>query len=1553
MRDGADGRDAEGGRRVTLSFSPLVDRMAGGATRAVDPDELEPGDGAPGSPAVGKAQDSRVSHLRILVYSSSTGRLVKNLEFTDVTPAKMPLRADVLTGLYDFVFVVNSVGRPAASGLNAAMAVDANVDHISKLRRLTFDAQAHHLVQDGDIPMVEWVSGVEVKDDNLVRLPGAAADLSGAWPVTVTRAAVRLSMEITLTKTQYSDWKSGGGKVTIGDVPGSVGVMPGYENGTGRLSGDYVCDVTDPLLFADADESASETTTVYYDRIILPELLFSDIDDEDMAMELGMTIAGNTKKGKISAPASTGYGYTLPRNTWLHLSVTIKADELQITPRVRVWNGIEMEDVTVDGDYELEVDRSVLAYLQGGGTQQLGIRTNHPDGWAIPPLSAPFAANFSPASEDDGDETQSAVTATVPTANPDAAPRYAYYLVSAGPVLRKRISVVQAGSSAGNVPANVTPYVGAFWKADQTGERLIRVARPTAGDLGAIDGGWSATVLKGGEWIRLSNTMTLDSNVGWRTDDVTPDESAVANGGDPGFDNKYPVFGEATHVEGRMDAAAPDGLFFRIGLADEYLPTEAVPARYGIVLVSYADGAYSQLLFVRQGEGADYLFHRNEGRAAAVPFSPYNLTVKTDAEKRAFESDGYVQLQAKGGAFTDYPTQAGAFFQFGSTANPRYAFDPTTQSLTGVSWDAAGAIYIASSMDACPPGYRRPTAGEDSTNETGQSLWEVIPDDNASDPTNSIWGYYADGFFDRRKIDGQPAAGGGVYDAAVAIQSPRVAYVGRLMFNDIQSSARYGASTFFPASGYRSNTNGSFRNSGSTANYWSMSPFGVGYGMDMGFDAGNASPATARNVQSFGFPIRCVFAPPPPLPKGVPAAPGVLGYVYSGTDQGRITLRGSVEFEGTPLEQVAEDLFPGEGLYNVPVYMARFKFGSLVAYTSRGWEFPTAANDGVLVTPNDLVAAPSVGEGYPLGLDGLKAETSTFLNGGGGQVPTDKPPYANRPPSTHYYVSGYPTWWDDMSNAWGDPCKFYSDKAGEGAWRMPTPADWYDGYPSSTYNVSPADDYTDSRWIDNNREEYKDFPVSGAVVVDNAGNPMWPLFVPMWYELKDGNMGGQLVGGYWVKESLSSSVAVYGGNSLKGPDAGLYGDASSYLKQIRPVRCISPFFVNPTSLAFEGTDNTLAEAKSVTVTAEDTWSVTAKSSWLAVEVASGTGNATVGIYPNEAYQFDPTDPNTPRAGFVTFTSATGMNRTVAVTQKQVPPPNPRFMLASPGVIGIKDSDYRRLTEARTAAGNPALLLSDIKLTIQGSSTFKGYAQFTNATTDAKYGPLEDEPVYMVNFLWGSLFGRLLSQELGSNGNSYGDAWSTDGSDIVWKNSQYTGSTALPWDTVKANWGSKTNGVTNTANEGKLTIQNLPAGHGDPCNYVGDGAWHTPTRREWLDLLGGPGTAAGTRFNTTNGDYKWTPRNLVTGSPTYATFPQCLEWPDFSLPKAMWNDSNGKTRDYDDNEFFMYQTTTQLVANTLPTIDVSAALYLEPTEASTRYGRHSFPGYFLPVRCFRN
>jgi len=403
------------------------------------------------------------------------------------------------------------------------------------------------------------------------------------------------------------------------------------------------------------------------------------------------------------------------------------------------------------------------------------------------------------------------------------------------------VAAITGSGTEPTPPAYFTPYVGAFWKHDQTGERLIRNVRPYENT--SVDGAWTATVIAGNSWIKLDKVMTSDPNVGWKTG---ANEASVINGNDGGFESNpnYQVTGNAKTVTGTL-SSSDTTIYFRIGLNGPHTPTSGNPARYGVILLTYKNNTLSQRIYIRQGEEEDYLMKPEEyggngqtwgspePRPDAQKFAPYNLTADNSFYPTGWPSGvPGVQLTIHGGIFTDYPSQAGAFFQWANTSNhTRYAWDPITPTIVSPNtWDYNypndmwGNLY--GTHETCPPGYRRPNDGDITAVNTGnvedseirQSMWvNPVPGYNVPpDNPNTLWGYYADGFFDRREITNSPGISPGVV-GAVSVSNEKVAYIGCLFYNPNNNN-----SLFFPAAGTRTDT-GDLNGTGSTGYYMTSS----------------------------------------------------------------------------------------------------------------------------------------------------------------------------------------------------------------------------------------------------------------------------------------------------------------------------------------------------------------------------------------------------------------------------------------------------------------------------------------------------------------------------------------------------------------------------------------------------------------------------------------------------------------------------------------------------------------------------------------------------------
>jgi len=415
-------------------------------------------------------------------------------------------------------------------------------------------------------------------------------------------------------------------------------------------------------------------------------------------------------------------------------------------------------------------------------------------------------------------------------------------------------------------PTGFIPYIGAFWKTHQTGERLIRIPRAP---LGGADGSWTAQVIVGKDWIRLDTQMSSDNNIGWRG---TGNEANVDNGNNSGFDTNHAVSSISTFVYGHLREIGSEGyqsgdenIYFRIGLTDSN--PDPMP-RYGMVLLTYADNELRQRIWIRQGEDADYLMRPDDvfsssTRPDAQKFSPYNLTDPYGNSQTDYNSMAYGTglLGANGGTFVDYPTQAGYFFQWNNSTR---AFNPYLPTFS--NWNTAfGIEYWNGFIDeVCPLNYRRPndgnntvhnTTGDIANSEIRQSLWLTPKVSSIPSTDNSVWGYYADGFFDRRTITDGPGAYSET-NSSVSVGDNQIAHIGRLFFNPDNY-----ASLFFPTAGYRSYT-GNLQDVGHIGYYWTTTSYNAS---EAWYYAHNHDVLAAMlyGYRNCSNSVRCVYEPLP------------------------------------------------------------------------------------------------------------------------------------------------------------------------------------------------------------------------------------------------------------------------------------------------------------------------------------------------------------------------------------------------------------------------------------------------------------------------------------------------------------------------------------------------------------------------------------------------------------------------------------------------------------------------------------------------------------------
>jgi hypothetical protein len=352
-----------------------------------------------------------------------------------------------------------------------------------------------------------------------------------------------------------------------------------------------------------------------------------------------------------------------------------------------------------------------------------------------------------------------------------------------------------------------TSCVGAFWRHDQIGERIVQV------NVGASSGAWTAMVsFYDSKWNPLDGDGVLIAASG--SDDTNVGTNVLLDA------ELFPLTGKGYTNSASGVAAANSNITFRIGIEKTFdaFHKENNPARYAVVELWYANHTKMQPIYLRHGEGDDYVMRPDapDHRSAARKFSPYNLT--------AGALNAQVGLNGTGnnpGKFVAFPSQIGAFFQWGhSGLYVRYAWDTHTEdlrtppvSMIGTEWNKNLPTSWSDSFETCPDGYRRPDDHSTiSASEIRQSLWLDPPTGQTNNRSNYLYGYYADGFYDSLHVTRIGSSVG-----IVRYEQDDAAYGGGLFYNPVTK-----ASLFFPVSAFRGMADGKLDTNmnGFASYYW-------------------------------------------------------------------------------------------------------------------------------------------------------------------------------------------------------------------------------------------------------------------------------------------------------------------------------------------------------------------------------------------------------------------------------------------------------------------------------------------------------------------------------------------------------------------------------------------------------------------------------------------------------------------------------------------------------------------------------------------------------------
>lgn len=852
-----------------------------------------------GGTYAGDMDDFVVQAFRILAFNGS-GQCISNVSYNGNFNEIIVHPIDI--GTYDFIFLAN---EPDNAGVKNQL---DNITIYSDLDDIAYPASSFS--SDTLIPMMQEIKNVEI-------LKGGVSKTNGILnPSPIQLALDRLGARLDVTLKAEEDLDATFTGITLSNIPDRVPLTSNY---TGTINRNQ----TRSFTVTGNSEYFSDTTIIEsgivwaknIKRIIIPSNVFTPESDKGKAVVFTINMEGKyNPSGELKIGSND---YTLPINSKLNLLAKVRMPlELNIT--ASEW---EKFDSNWNTNYRTLNVSQVSADITDFNGVRISFWSNMPKVRILPDV---YVGTSGSATE----PTNKVFNDLAVTGNSNSTTRFSYNPATGSGYMDILIDTINAigtytfrlilsaeeadGTNAlqREITVNVTQngerpifdkygngFIGAFFRNDETGERIIS-GQHTNGLR------WEANVESGFDFIMLSSTPSFDPEIG--TDN-------------PGDAELYPVKvnEQKGAIENEQHVEGTGRIYFRVGTKSV---NNTGQNRYGTIKVRFElygnDGTTWHdefVLYIRQGEDADYIWRPDEAdrivggsinnklRTGARKFSPYNLTAQTFKDGGSQSS---VQLAVNGAVTVDYPTQGGAYFQWGIKENEtnynqyvRRAYHPITdidpadwtQSFFNPSpiWNPSTGYAYKTDNELCPPGYSRPSDGYTDRKAFNGPYAQFpgspdLPDDYSDeieysalrvslmkaplagngyadgvDPTfqpqqrldGTSGGFYSDGFFDRRPVINIATL------KAVSINNANIAFGGVLYFNENTK-----ASLFLPSAGRR-NTSSILQWQGTTGFYWSSSTspwypnldFGV-----WGFESAYYHLQPVSSLGSFGHSIRCV-----------------------------------------------------------------------------------------------------------------------------------------------------------------------------------------------------------------------------------------------------------------------------------------------------------------------------------------------------------------------------------------------------------------------------------------------------------------------------------------------------------------------------------------------------------------------------------------------------------------------------------------------------------------------------------------------------------------------
>ncbi|PXV65852.1 hypothetical protein CLV62_10625 [Dysgonomonas alginatilytica] len=739
---------------------------------------------APVSLSIGA--DSKISNLRIMAFNVTDQNIKNNFYYSgDITTVTLNMHA----GEYNFFFIANAPDE----SFNSLEAIrnQAGLNNIQ--------IPSSGINSDNNIPMTLYVPNVTVlPDQEGVVVEGV---YYSNWHVALEHLAVRFDL-VLKSKRDLSTTFTG---VEFHNLPDNVPI-------TGNYSGTHTAQrifttTANPEYFADTVIAGYPWAKIVK-RVILPPNKFTPADQEDRLVGFSVLTGDNLNPSCTFGMDEDNNDYTMTPNTNFIVNAIVNYP-MEVNISIAEWgpenvNGnitnrtLNVASLTASitdrnrariyfTSNQPSVSVDAIGYVGATGTTQFNVNNVFYD------LLGPTAGNlnYNPAT---GLGYIDIYTSFYGTLVANTTYIHRIYLNAGG--LRREITVTTVLPAI--PPAwSTAPYVGTFHRWNQTGERIVY--SNNVGD-------WTATVMQG-DFILLSSGRSFDPKLGLDSPNI------------PNNAENYPVTDGTTTVSGI------NRIYFRVGLTGTLASATTAP-RYGLIRVTTTSG--TSYLYVRQGEAPGVI-------NSTVKWSAFNLSDPLRGLGGADISNHNLftpRAAVSSTTFADFPTQVGYMFQWnlynGSTANANRVFHPLNPAGAITGYPTGIAASWNTNNDPCPAGYRHPTGAEFTT--------------FAPDTGNSLWGFYSDGFFDRRLVKSSANVTG--------VNNYEFGTYGRVFFN-----AATNASVFLPVAGNR--ISGGGLQTTSSGNYVTSDIVGSNANILL-FNSSTVTPNNGTYAKARAFSVRCI-----------------------------------------------------------------------------------------------------------------------------------------------------------------------------------------------------------------------------------------------------------------------------------------------------------------------------------------------------------------------------------------------------------------------------------------------------------------------------------------------------------------------------------------------------------------------------------------------------------------------------------------------------------------------------------------------------------------------